>query len=313
MNWVPEVASSFAGKVDGVLWFITILSLVFFVLITILLVYFSFKYKRRTENDETPHITGNETLEIIWTIIPSALLMVIFVYAFIVYKEMRTPPADAVEVNVTAKQWLWVFNYGNGKSTINELYVQHNRPVKMVMRADDVLHSFFVPAFRVKQDTVPGMYTQLWFKPTKVGTYDLFCAEYCGTGHSNMLAKVYVMSPEAYSRWEKGDEEQGIVGTGVAKSPVDMGKDLYTNKGCNACHSIDGSVGVGPSFKALFGKSEPLQDGTTIEVDENYLRESILIPQTKMVQGYAPVMPSFKGILKDEEVDALVAYIKSLK
>jgi cytochrome c oxidase subunit 2 len=313
MNWVPEVASSFAGKVDGVLWFITILSLVFFVLITILLVYFSFKYKRRTENDETPHITGNETLEIIWTIIPSALLMVIFVYAFIVYKEMRTPPADAVEVNVTAKQWLWVFNYGNGKSTINELYVQHNRPVKMVMRADDVLHSFFVPAFRVKQDTVPGMYTQLWFKPTKVGTYDLFCAEYCGTGHSNMLAKVYVMSPEAYSRWEKGDEEQGIVGTGVAKSSVDMGKDLYTNKGCNACHSIDGSVGVGPSFKALFGKSEPLQDGTTIEVDENYLRESILIPQTKMVQGYAPVMPSFKGILKDEEVDALVAYIKSLK
>jgi cytochrome c oxidase subunit 2 len=313
MNWVPEVASSFAGKVDGVLWFITILSLVFFVLITILLVYFSFKYKRRTENDETPHITGNETLAIIWTIIPSALLMVIFVYAFIVYKEMRTPPADAVEVNVTAKQWLWVFNYGNGKSTINELYVQHNRPVKMVMRADDVLHSFFVPAFRVKQDTVPGMYTQLWFKPTKVGTYDLFCAEYCGTGHSNMLAKVYVMSPEAYSRWEKGDEEQGIVGTGVAKSSVDMGKDLYTNKGCNACHSIDGSVGVGPSFKALFGKSEPLQDGTTIEVDENYLRESILIPQTKMVQGYAPVMPSFKGILKDEEVDALVAYIKSLK
>ncbi len=313
MNWVPEVASSFAGKVDGVLWFVTVLSIIFFILITILLVYFSFKYKRRTENDETPHITGNQTLEMIWTVIPSILLFVIFAYGLIVFKEMRTPPGDAVEVNVTAKQWIWVFNYENGKSTINELFVQHNRPVKMVMRADDVLHSFFVPAFRVKQDLVPGMYTQLWFKPTKVGTYDLFCAEYCGTGHSQMLAKVYVMSPEAFSRWEKGDEEEGVVGIAVAKAPEELGEDLYKNKGCNACHSLDGSVGVGPSFKALFGKNESLQDGSTLEVDENYLRESILIPQAKVVQGFAPVMPAFKGILKDEEIDALIAYIKSLK
>lgn len=313
MNWVPEAASSFAGKVDGVLWFVTVLSIVFFILITFLLVYFSFKYKRITENDETPYITGNQTLEIIWTVIPSILLFVIFAYGLIVYKEMRTPPGDAVEVNVTAKQWIWIFKYQNGKSTINELFVQHNRPVKMVMRADDVLHSFFVPAFRVKQDLVPGMYTQLWFKPTKVGTYDLFCAEYCGTGHSQMLAKVYVMSPEAFSRWEKGDEEEGTIGTAVAKASEELGKDLYKNKGCIACHSIDGSVGVGPSLKALFGKNESLQDGTTIEVDENYLRESILIPQVKVVQGFAPVMPAFKGILTDEEVDALIVYIKSLK
>ena len=312
MNWVPEVASSFAGKVDGVLWFITVLSIVFFILITILLVYFSFKYKRKTENDVTPHITGNETLEIIWTVIPSALLMIIFVYGFIVYKEMRTPPGDAVEVNVTAKQWLWVFNYPNGKSSINELFVEHNRPVKMVMRADDVLHSFFVPAFRVKQDVVPGMYTQLWFKPTKVGTYDLFCAEYCGTGHSKMLAKVYVMSPEAFSMWERGDEEQTSAAAST-KSPEELGKDLYSKNGCSACHSLDGTAGVGPSFKALYGKNETLQDGTTIEVDENYLRESILIPQAQIVSGFAPVMPAFKGILKDEEVDALIAYIKTLK
>jgi len=313
MNWVPEVASSFAGKVDGVLWFVTVLSIVFFILITVLLIYFSFKYKRKTENDETPYITGNQTLEIIWTVIPSILLFVIFAYGLIVYKEMRTPPGDAVEVNVTAKQWIWIFKYQNGKSTINELFVQHNRPVKMVMRADDVLHSFFVPAFRVKQDLVPGMYTQLWFNPTKVGTYDLFCAEYCGTGHSQMLAKVYVMSPEAFSRWEKGDEEEGTIGTAVTKASEELGKDLYKNKGCIACHSIDGSVGVGPSLKALFGKNESLQDGTTLEVDENYLRESILIPQAKVVSGFAPVMPAFKGILTDEEVDALIVYIKSLK
>ncbi len=313
MNWVPEVASNFANQVDGVLWFITWISIVFFVLITILLVYFSFKYKRRTDNDETPHITGNETLEIIWTIIPSALLMVIFVYGFVVYKDMRTPPGDAVEVSVTAKQWLWVFKYPNGQSTINELYVEHNRPVKMVMRADDVLHSFYVPEFRVKQDVVPGMYTQLWFKPTKVGTYDLFCTEYCGSGHSEMLAKVYVMSPEAFTRWERGGDEEDSGVAAVAKSPEDLGADLYKNKGCNACHSIDGATGVGPTFKGLFGKNEPLQDGSTVLADENYLRESILIPQAKMVAGYAPVMPSFKGLLKDEEVDAIIAYIKTLK
>jgi cytochrome c oxidase subunit 2 len=313
MNWVPDVASNFANQVDGVLWFITWLSIIFFILITILLVYFSFKYKRKTENDETPHITGNETLEIIWTIIPSALLMVIFVYGFVVYKDMRTPPPEAVEVNVTAKQWLWVFKYPNGQSTINELYVEHNRPVKMVMRADDVLHSFFVPAFRVKQDVVPGMYTQLWFKPTKVGTYDLFCTEYCGKDHSNMLAKVYVMSPEAFARWERGGDEEEGIGAVVAKSPEELGQKLYEKNGCAACHTLDGSNSVGPTFKGLFGKTEPLQDGTSVLADENYLRESILLPQEKIVAGYAPVMPSFKGLLKDEEVDAIIAYIKTLK
>lgn len=313
MNWIPEIASSFADKVDGVLWFITVLSLVFFVLITILLIVFSFKYKRRTENDVTPHITGNETFEVIWTVIPTILLLAIFAYAFVVYEEMRTPPADAVEINVTAKQWLWVFKYPDGKSTINELNVQHNRPVKMIMRADDVLHSFYVPAFRVKQDVVPGMYTQLWFKPIKIGTYNLFCTEYCGTGHSEMLAKVNVMSPEAYTRWEKGDEEEAGAGVAAAKSPEELGASLYTNKGCNACHSVDGAPGVGPSFKGLFGKNEALQDGTSVDVDENYLRESILIPQAKIVKGFAPVMPAFKGLLKDEEVDALITYIKTLK
>jgi len=312
MNWVPEVASSFAGKVDGVLWFVTVLSIVFFILITVLLIYFSFKYRRRTEKDETPHITGNQTLEIIWTVIPSILLFGIFAYGLIVYKEMRTPPGDAAVVNVTAKQWIWIFNYENGKTTINELYVQHNRPVRMVMRADDVLHSLFVPAFRVKQDLVPGMYTQLWFKPTKVGTYNLFCAEYCGTGHSKMLAKVFVMSPEAYSRWEKVDEEETSV-IASTKSPEELGKDLYSKNGCAACHSIDGNTGVGPTFKGLFGKKETLQDGSVIDVDENYIRESIIEPQAKSVQGFAPVMPSFKGILTDDEIDALIAYIKSLK
>ncbi len=312
MTWIPEVASNLASKVDGVLLLITIMSLVFFILITVVLVYFAIKYRRKREDEETPYITGSEPLEIIWTVIPSILLIVLFVYGYVVFKDMRTPPKDAVEINVQGKQWLWTFDYYNGKKTINELYVQYNRPVRLVMEAQDVLHSFFVPGFRVKQDLVPGRYTQLWFTPTKIGTFDIFCAEYCGTGHSAMLGKVVVLSPEAYEIWEKGvkvDEGAGV----ASLPPAELGAKIYKEKGCNACHSLDGSKIVGPSFKGIFGHSVELQDGSTVDVDENYIRQSILEPQAQVVKGFAPVMPSFKGILSDEDVTALVAYIKTLK
>lgn len=311
MTWIPEVASNLAGKVDGVLWIITIISVVFFVLITVVLVYFSIKYRRRSENDETPYITGNEPLEIIWTVIPSILLIVLFIYGFVVYKDMRTPPKDAVDINVVGKQWLWEFDYYNGKKTLNELYVKQNVPVRMVMRADDVLHSFFVPQFRVKQDIIPGRYTQLWFTPTKVGTFDLFCAEYCGTGHSKMLAKVIVMSPEAYDIWENGVEVQD--GPAVAGlTPAELGEKIYTEKGCNACHSVDGSVVLGPSFKGLVGRTGENADGSTYTADENYIRQSIIEPQAQIVKGFQPVMPSFKGILSEDDISALIAYMKTL-
>jgi cytochrome c oxidase subunit 2 len=312
MNWLPEQASDFAGKVDTVIWFVTIISLISFILITIGLVYFAIKYRRRSDNDETPYITGNHFLEMLWTVIPSILVMVIFVYGFVIYEEMRTPPKDALEVNVIGKQWLWQFQYQNGKSTINELYVQQDKPVKVVMRSDDVLHSFFVPAFRVKQDLVGGMYTYLWFTPTKVGIFDLYCAEYCGTGHSAMLAKVIVMSPEAYDRWERGGKAEE--GEAVAGLPPDqLGEKLYKERGCNACHSIDGSTLVGPTWKGLFGHEVSMTDGSTVTADENYIRQSILEPQAKMVKGFGPVMPAFKGILSDDEVAAIIAYIKTLK
>jgi len=312
-SWLPENASNLATGVDNVLLFVTVLSVFFFLLISAVLIGFAIKYRRKTEYDETPYITGNELLEVIWTVIPSVLLMIIFAWGYIEYRKMRHPPENAMEVNVIARQWLWQFDYYNGKKTINELYVQQDRPVRMVMRSDDVLHSFFVPAFRVKQDILPGNYTQLWFIPTKAGTFDLFCAEYCGTGHSKMLAKVHVLGPEAYAIWEKGigiDE-----GTAVASSlpPAEQGGELFNKRGCNACHSIDGSVLVGPSFKGLFGKDEKLTNGKTINVDENYLRESILQPQLNIVEGYQPVMPAFEGILSDEEVTALIEYIKTLK
>ncbi|MBI4228583.1 MAG: cytochrome c oxidase subunit II [Deltaproteobacteria bacterium] len=311
MNWVPEVASNLASKVDGVLFFITVVSVIFFLIVSILLIVFAIKYRRRREDEETPYITGNETLELIWTVIPSILLMVIFVYAFVVFRDMRNPPDDATEINVTAKQWLWQFEYYNGRKTLNELYVQQNRPVKLVMRSDDVIHSFFVPEFRVKQDILGGRYTQLWFTPTKVGTFNLFCAEYCGTGHSKMLGKVVVLSPEAYDIWEKGEEVQEEIG--VASLPsAERGEQLYKQSGCNACHSVDGSTGVGPSWKGLVGHKVTLQDSEVITADQNYIRESILEPQAKIVNGYQPVMPSYKGILSDDDISALIAYMKTL-
>ena len=312
MTWIPEAASNLAGKVDGVLLTITLLSLFFFVLITVIIVIFAVKYRRKRDDEQTPYITGSEPLEIIWTVIPSILLIVLFVYGFVVYKEMRNPPADAVDITVTGKQWLWTFDYYNGKKTLNELYVEQNRPPRLVMISDDVLHSFFVPGFRVKQDLLPGRYVQLWFIPTKIGTFDIFCAEYCGTGHSVMLGKVNVLSPEAYSIWEHG--LPGEEGPAVASlPPAELGEKIYKEKGCNACHSIDGSTLVGPSFKGVFGHTVELADGSKVEADENYIRESILEPQAKIVKGFQPVMPSFKGILSDEEVTAVIAYIKTLK
>lgn len=312
MTWIPEAASNLASKVDGLLLVITFISIFFFVLISAVLIYFAVKYRRKSDDEETPYITGNETLEIIWTVIPSILLILLFVYGFVVYKDMRTPPKDAVDITVTGKQWLWTFEYYNGKKTLNELYVRQNRPVRMVMRADDVLHSFFVPAFRVKQDLIPGRYTQLWFTPTKIGTFDLFCAEYCGTGHSAMLGKVIVLSPEAYDIWEKGvavDDGEAV----ASLPPAELGEKLYKGKGCNACHSVDGSVVIGPSFKGLYERTGELEDGASYIADENYIRQSILEPQEQIVEGFQPVMPSFKGILSDAEITAIIAYMKTLK
>ncbi|MCH8028568.1 MAG: cytochrome c oxidase subunit II [Candidatus Dadabacteria bacterium] len=308
MNWLPEAASSIAGRVDNVIWFVTIISLVFFVFITALLVVFAIKYRRRSEDDETPYQVSHHTLEVVWTIIPSILVMVIFVYGFVVFEDLRTPPKDAMEINVTGKQWLWQFHYDNGKSTINELFVPEGRPVKLVMTSDDVLHSFFVPEFRVKQDLVPGMYTYLWFKAIKKGEFNIFCAEYCGTNHSGMLGKVKVLSPADFEKWKTSKEEL-IAGANL----VEAGAELYTKRACIGCHSIDGSPMVGPTFKGIFGRQETLADGQEITVDENYLRKSIYEPQAQVVKGYQPIMPSFKGIISDNEVSALIAYMKSLK
>ena len=313
-SWLPVAASEIASKVDGVLIAVTVISFIFFIIVSAALVAMAVKYRRRGKVESTPAITGNETLEIIWTVIPSIILVAIFIHGLVVFNEMRTPPGEAVEVNVVGQKWLWQFEYQDGRKTINELNVRQNLPVKMIMRSEDVLHSFFIPAFRVKQDILPGRFTQLWFTPTKVGSFVIFCAEYCGAGHSQMLARVNVMSPEAFARWE-GKGAPGEV-AGIAQSSLPShkrGEKLYTNRGCNACHSIDGSDGIAPTFKGLFGRMEKLTDGSQVRADENYIVESIYEPQVKMVAGYQPVMPSFKGILSEAEVSDIIEYVKTLK
>ncbi len=313
-SWIPESASNLASNVDNITLFVTVLSVFFCVLISFFLIYYSIKYRRKSENQETAYITGNELIEIIWTVIPSILLMVIFAWGYIAFRELKHPPADALEINVIAKQWLWQFEYFNGKKSINEMYVQKGRPVRLIMRSDDVIHSFFVPQFRVKQDVLPVNYSQLWFTPTKTGTYDIYCTEYCGAGHSKMLGKVNVLSPEAYARWERADEFGGdAVAGGSDLPPAERGENLYSQRGCNACHSLDGADGVGPTFKGLFGREEKLVDGSVVIADENYIKESIYVPQAKMVAGYAPVMPAFKGILSDDEVTAIIEFLKTQK
>jgi len=312
MNWLPTSASTFAPGVDFVLWLVTIISVISCILIGFLLVYFVIKYRRKSDNDQTPAITHDSFLETLWTVIPTILCIVIFIYGYVFYDQYTTTPKNAVEINVTAKQWLWTFDYSNGKKTLNELYVPIDQPIRLVMQSDDVLHSFFVPAFRVKQDLMGNRYTYINFTATKEGVFDIYCTEYCGTAHSNMLGKVHVLSKEKFASWEDGSAKK-VQKASSNLPPAEVGRQLYSDKGCVACHSIDGADGVGPTWKGLFGKNRIFADGTSILADENYIKESILYPGEKILEGYGPVMPSYKGLLEDSDITAIIEYIKSLK
>lgn len=235
------------------------------------------------------------------------LVIIIFAWGFKGYLRMRVVPANSMEIKVTGQKWFWSFQYPEGANTVNELVVPVGQPVKLLMSSQDVIHSFYVPAFRIKQDVLPNRYTVAWFEATAVGNYDLFCAEYCGTSHSEMIGKVKVLSNADYLAWI---DEAAFSGEGM--SPVDLGQKLYTSKACITCHTTDGSPGNGPSFMNVFGHTVELDDGTTVEADENYIRESILTPRKKIVAGYQAIMPTYQGLLKDREIDALISYIKSL-
>lgn len=334
-GYLPLPGSDIASQWDSLFSFLFWLSAFFVMLILGLMIYFSIQY-RHHKGHKTKYILGNHALEIFWTIVPTVLVMIIFVWGYQVYRAMVQPPADAYEVRVIGKQWLWQFQYDDGRMTVGDLYVPVNRPIKLVMSSDDVIHSFFIPNFRVKQDVVPGLYTTVWFEPTLAGRHQVYCAEYCGTAHSNMLANLYVLESEQWEAWKRGKKIEVITdaggGMGVPDSKAsagvqpkavgggddtgslaEQGKRFVATKGCVACHSDDGTTRVGPTFKGVFGHKVELADGSKVTVDENYLHESIENPQAKLVKGFSPVMPTFKGLLSEAEMNAMIAYIKSLK
>jgi cytochrome c oxidase subunit 2 len=222
--------------------------------------------------------------------------------------DANTPPGEALEIQVIGKKWLWQFEYPDGSRTLNEIHVPVGKPVRLIMSSEDVIHSFFIPSFRVKKDVVPNMYTELWFQPTEEGVHTLFCAEYCGRGHSDMLGKIYVDSEEKYQEWrELGDEQTRTMPL------ADLGALLYESRGCETCHSLDGSRRDGPSFQGIFGQTHQFTDGTSAVVDENYIRQSILEPQAKIRTSFQGIMPTFQGLLRDREINALVEFVKSQK
>lgn len=302
----PEPTSTTAGDVDDLFYFILAVSIAFFAIIVVAMFTFIFKYRARPNFEVEPSPDHNNVLEIVWSAIPAVILGVIFFWGFISYLDMRQAPDNSYEVQVRAKKWVWSFTYPNGHVD-NDLHVPVDQPVKLVMSSDDVIHSLYIPAFRLKMDLIPGRYSSTWFEANTAGEYTLFCAEYCGTKHSTMLAEVVVHPSGEFQRWL--DDAANLLKT---MTPVEAGEVLYTRRGCVQCHSIDGSAKVGPTFLNVFGTEQKMADGTIVKVDENYLRESILEPQAKVRAGYKPVMPTYQGQLKDDEIAALIAYIKSL-
>jgi cytochrome c oxidase subunit II len=304
---MPAVGSTVAGDIDSLYYFLVYMSLILFVLITGAVVYFMYKYPRKAGDEKKLSIPTihSMALEIFWSVGPLLVCIGIFHYGAKQFMSHRVAPRDSIEVRVRAKKWSWSFEYPNGKTSGN-LYAPLNKPVKLVMTSKDVLHSFYVPTFRIKQDVVPGRYTMVWFQATIAGDHQIFCTEYCGKSHSDMLAKVKVKSPEEFDKWLNADPYKD-------KKPEEIGKLVFEMKGCGACHSIDGSVKVGPSLKGLWGKTESFTDGSTHVVDAAYIKESLLVPGAKVVKGFPNQMTSFQGDIKPIEIDGIVAYIQSLK
>jgi len=306
---LPPGHSTFAPQVDALFYLIFYIVTAFFAVVVFGLIYFGIRYRRgrRRESKESGP-THNTMLEIVWTAIPTVLAIFVFFKGFNLYMKMYIPPKDALEIKVTGQKWFWSFDYPNGTTTVNELDVPVNKPIKLLMSSKDVIHGFYIPDFRIKNDVLPNRYTVTWFEATEPGAYNIFCTQYCGKGHSEMLAKVKVMSEREFNDWLTSGSEAG-----KGMPPAEFGAKLYQSKACATCHRIDGIASVGPSFKGIFGNQVKLSNGSSVMVDENYIRESILNPGAKVVMGFQPVMPTFQGILSDKEIDALIAYIKSLK
>ena len=306
-SWVPlfpEQASTFAWQVDALYFYLILISIGFTIPIVAVIFFFFVRYREKEKFATGEEIHGSIALETVWSIIPFVISMTIFLGGAIVYYNQYTPPADSMEVYVVGKQWMWKFQHGTGQREINELHVPMGRNVKLTMTTEDVLHDVYIPAFRTKADVIPGRYTTIWFNATKPGKYHLYCAEYCGLNHSGMGGWVYVMEQREYDNWLSGNTS--------GQTPVQAGEDLFRNKlGCASCHE-GGASQRGAHLEGLYGTDVKLTTGQTVKADDEYIRNSILNPASQIVEGYQPIMPTFKGQVTEDQLVSLIAYIKSL-
>jgi len=305
--WLPEAASTVAAEVDGLFYFVYWASAIIFVGVVAAMIYFAYKYRRRDPGDRPQLVEESRLLEISWIVVPTILVLLVFTWGFQTFVTLQTAPPNAYEIRGQAYSYGWNFEYPEGAQTTDELYIPADRPVQVRLssREGDVLHSFFLPQFRVKQDVLPNRYTSVWFEANKPGTYELFCTEYCGTGHSQMLGEVNVLPQDEFDEWlsEASVDEDDL-------SLAEFGELQYQRNGCQGCHSLDGSDRAGPTFQGLYESNRDFSDGTSTEADENYLRESIVEPDAKIVEGYrSGIMPSFAQ-LSEREVTALIEFIK---
>ena len=299
----PQGASAHAAQVDGIYFFMLAVAAFFSLLIATLVVVFAIKYHRKNDDEVGVPIHGSLALELLWTIIPFSIAMLMFGWGAKVFFDAYRPPKGAMEIYIVGKQWMWKAQHMGGQKEINELHVPVGRAVKLTMGSEDVLHSFFIPAFRVKADVIPGRYNVLWFTATKPGRYHLFCAEYCGTRHSGMIGWIEVMAPNDFQAWLGGGR--------AADSPAAAGEKLFQDLACISCHRDDAQARA-PQLKGLFGSTVQLQGGATVVADEAYIRESIVNPQAKVVRDFPPIMPTFQGLVTEEQLLQLIAYVRSL-
>jgi len=305
-TFMPPAATAIAEQVDSLYAFLLWASFISCVLVIGGFVYFALKYKRKSEADKTAYISHNNFLEFLWSFIPFVIFMGVFVWGWVIYSQMRSFPEDALEVSVLGQKWNWAFEYKNGRKSAGVLVVPENTPIKLVMTSKDVLHSFYIPAFRVKQDLIPGRYTALWFNSKYKGEFQIFCTEYCGDQHSGMLATAKVVSREEFDEWLGNDPYKGL-------AMDEIGQKIYATR-CAVCHQTSDQRLVGPGFKGLFGKEHMMESGEMVVADENYIRESILNPNAKIVKGYPKgQMPTFAGQLDEQEIMGIIEYIKTLK
>ena len=306
--WLPPQESTTAHQIDALFHFILYASIVLTIFVAVAMVYFMVKYRRRSHTDRPVDVHESRWLEVSWIVVPTLLVLVVFFWGFRAYVGTSIPPTDAIDIKVTAQKWAWTFEYDNGIQGYGEIWVPAGRPVKLTMTSVDALHSFYVPEFRIKHDVLPNRYSFVWFEAPAEGVYQVVCTEYCGTGHSHMGAKIHVVSTQEYYRILREGPD-----TGAPVAPAALGERLYSQRNCKTCHSIDGSAGVGPSWKGIWMEPQGMTDGTSMMSDADYIKQSILYPQAHIVAGFANGnMPSYEGQLDDTQIAGITAYIRKL-